>query len=353
MMDFGIVLGLRWSLATKLPKQFSSNLYIFEGIALCSSSTADWPPSLRTSMARLSRAVFGARRTSLSAAAALSLNTRNSVLHTDPDAIKAVHVAYLNAGADIIITSSYQASLAGFVREGFSSDDAKALMRKSTALALQARREFLASDLRSLRAAQGKNNPLVAANLGGHRGTGAYDEVPDNAIYRYHEERMRILDERDAVTERVDLLIFETIPTLREAKIISDVLANNPDLFADVPAWISFRGKENGLVGHGETIYECVSAVARNERIAGVGVNCTKPEYVSELLVGAKNALQHLRLDKALFCYPNSGEEWDEAGRCWIKDSSAAKDVSDWADEWVGIGATAVAVADPEFTKVP
>ncbi|KAJ3394908.1 hypothetical protein HDU84_005843 [Entophlyctis sp. JEL0112] len=183
---------------------------------------------------------------------------------------------------------------------------------------------------------------LIEANLGGHRGTGAYDEVPDNTIYRYHEERMRILDERDAVTERVDLLIFESIPTLREAKIISDVLANNPDLFADVPAWISFRGKENGLVGHGETIYECVSAVARNERIAGVGVNCTKPEYVSELLVGAKNALQHLRLDKALFCYPNSGEEWDEAGRCWIKDSSAAKDVSDWADEWVGIGATAV-----------
>ena len=44
------------------------------------------------------------------------------LLRTDPDAIVAAHRAYLDAGARIIITASYQASREGLMRIGVSAE---------------------------------------------------------------------------------------------------------------------------------------------------------------------------------------------------------------------------------------
>jgi len=40
------------------------------------------------------------------------------LLHDDPDAIRAVHRRFFDAGADFATTASYQASYAGFARRG-------------------------------------------------------------------------------------------------------------------------------------------------------------------------------------------------------------------------------------------
>ena len=45
-------------------------------------------------------------------------------LNEDTSVIKKVHKQYLEAGADCIITSSYQASLEGFLEKGFSKEKA-------------------------------------------------------------------------------------------------------------------------------------------------------------------------------------------------------------------------------------
>src|SRR5215831_15491544 len=56
------------------------------------------------------------------------------LLRDAPEAIAAVHAAYLEAGADCITTASYQATVPGLVRDGMTEDEARAALRRSVAL---------------------------------------------------------------------------------------------------------------------------------------------------------------------------------------------------------------------------
>lgn len=48
----------------------------------------------------------------------------------DPSLIKRVHLEYLEAGADILVTSSYQATIPGFQSRGLSMQEAEALLER-------------------------------------------------------------------------------------------------------------------------------------------------------------------------------------------------------------------------------
>ena len=61
------------------------------------------------------------------------------VLHTDPEAVVKTHLDYLRAGADIITTNSYQASIGGFMKHlNLSYDQSSALIGESVKLARKA-----------------------------------------------------------------------------------------------------------------------------------------------------------------------------------------------------------------------
>ena len=60
-----------------------------------------------------------------------------------PDIIKKIHISYLAAGADIIQSSGYQATVAGFKGLGYGTEEAIELVKLSVRLAMQARNEFL------------------------------------------------------------------------------------------------------------------------------------------------------------------------------------------------------------------
>ena len=76
-----------------------------------------------------------------------------TALIEEPDAIASVHRDYVAAGADVLISASYQASRWGFEKEGRSGDDADRQMLESIALARAA-------------AATGDHDVLVAASVG-------------------------------------------------------------------------------------------------------------------------------------------------------------------------------------------
>ena len=78
-----------------------------------------------------------------------------------PEAILAVHDAFLRAGADCLTTASYQASVPGFERRGLSRAQAEDALRLAVELGLEARRRFLDSPQ-----AAGRLRPLVAASIG-------------------------------------------------------------------------------------------------------------------------------------------------------------------------------------------
>src|ERR1700753_4323813 len=69
-----------------------------------------------------------------------------TVLESSPQSIAAVHKQYLEAGADCILTASYQVSIEGFAEIGCSpqqaAESAERAFHTSVELAEKARREY-------------------------------------------------------------------------------------------------------------------------------------------------------------------------------------------------------------------
>ena len=60
------------------------------------------------------------------------------ILADDPGEIRAVHQAYLDAGARVVVTASYQVSREGFVEAGRTSPQADAALRTAVEVAREA-----------------------------------------------------------------------------------------------------------------------------------------------------------------------------------------------------------------------
>ncbi len=118
-------------------------------------------------------------------------------LYKNPELVEAVHLSYYEAGADIVTSASYQATVDGFEKKGFSKEEAASLIQSSIALVQDARDEYLFSHEEENRPA-----PLTAASVGSY---GAY--LADGSEYRgdygktreeladFHRERIHILAE--------------------------------------------------------------------------------------------------------------------------------------------------------------
>ena len=61
------------------------------------------------------------------------------ILADDPEKIRTVHAQYFEAGADVAITASYQATAAGFADAEINETEAARLIRLSVTLAREAR----------------------------------------------------------------------------------------------------------------------------------------------------------------------------------------------------------------------
>jgi len=228
------------------------------------------------------------------------------LLIESPDAITAVHRRYLEAGADCIISASYQATVEGFVARGLSSAGAEAAIARSVQLAVDVRDEFWGDDDNR----KDRLRPLVAASVGpygafladGSEFTGDYD-LDEAALIDFHRRRWEILSSSDA-----DLLACETIPSLVEARALGRLLMDTPDRFA----WFSFSCRDGEHISDGTPIVDCVRALAAVPRIAAMGVNCTAPAYITSLVKKIRGAT-----DSPIVVYPNSGEGWDPQSKSW------------------------------------
>lgn len=244
-----------------------------------------------------------------------------------PELIRSVHLDYLRAGADVLITASYQASIEGFKRRGLNEAQVRNLFRLSVQLAAEAIEEYLAET----QAGPARLPPLIAASIGPY---GAY--LADGSEYRgdyglsvealiaWHRPRVSALAETEA-----DLFACETIPCLAEAEALIRLLEEYPDM----PAWLSFSCRDGESLSSGEPFAEAVRLANRSEQIVAVGVNCTAPRFVESLLQIARPLT-----DKPLLCYPNSGEAWDAEARCWVE-GTGVTDFAEPAQRWYAAGA--------------
>src|SRR5512147_3181691 len=81
------------------------------------------------------------------------------ILLEQPEAIKQLHYDYFKAGADCVITASYQATIEGFMKRGLNKEESIDLIKKSVRLAIEARDEFWSDEANRA----GRLKPFVAA----------------------------------------------------------------------------------------------------------------------------------------------------------------------------------------------
>jgi homocysteine S-methyltransferase len=245
------------------------------------------------------------------------------VLEESPDKIVAVHRAYIEAGADIIETASYQVSRMGYAEVGLDPARADAALLHSVALARQAATTF--PDKRVLIAAS--LGPYGAALHNGAEYHGNY-ACTFTDLVEFHRQRIDALAAAQPA-QSPDILAFETLPSLAEAEAIGQALAPHPEL----PAWFAFTCPDPERVAHGELLRQCAAAVAAFPQTVAIGVNCTHPSLISALIAELREAS-----DKPIVVYPNSGEGWDAQARCWTGTSDPAA-YGEKAARWRAAGA--------------
>ena len=249
------------------------------------------------------------------------------VLEDAPEKIVAVHRAYLEAGAECLLTAGYQVSRMGYAEIGLPPGQADAALLRAVELARTAAAEFP------------QRRVVVAASLGPygaalHNGAeyhGNYD-CTFAQLVQFHRERIAVLAAATGRSATPDLLAFETLPSLEEARAIGEALVPWPNL----AAWFSFTCKDAQHVAHGEPLSECAAAVAKFPQTVAIGVNCTQPALLPALIANLRAATE-----KPIVVYPNSGEGWNPEARSWTGTSAAAR-FGAMAADWFALGAQLV-----------
>lgn len=259
--------------------------------------------------------------------------------------IRQVHLDYLENGADIIITASYQATIQGFKAKGFSNEESEALLRRSVEIAREARDVYnercAACPLGD--GADGKifnHRPiLVAASVGsygayladGSEYSGDYgDAITMETLKDFHRRRVQILADSGA-----DLLAFETIPNKIEAQAYAELLEEED---IKIPAWFSFNSKDGVNVVSGDSLVECGSIAESCDKVVAVGINCTPPRFIHGLILLLKKVAT-----KPILIYPNSGETYDGDQKEWVQNTGVTdEDFVSYANKWCEVGASLV-----------
>src|SRR5262245_33235366 len=224
------------------------------------------------------------------------------LLLDDPGLIVDVHRAYVDAGADVVIGASYQASFDGLAHRGLDRDATTTLLARSVELAREGARD----------------QALVAASIGpygavlanGAEYTGDYGlgdrETSVPFLRDFHGPRAEAL-----ASAGPDLLAVETIPSIVEAEALIQVL----DALVDVPAWVSFSCGDAAHLNDGTPFADAVELVAAHPTVIAVGVNCSSPTVVPGLV---RIAAAHT--DISIVAYPNRGGTWDAGAKRWTGD---------------------------------
>ena len=63
-----------------------------------------------------------------------------------PEVVRDVHIDYYRAGSDVVTTCTYQASVPGFIKNGYTVEDAVFYMRRAVKLANSARSAFVSDE---------------------------------------------------------------------------------------------------------------------------------------------------------------------------------------------------------------
>ena len=232
----------------------------------------------------------------------------------DPALLERAHRSFVEAGANIIATASYQCGTKQFESIGLSAKEARDALASTTTIARRAVEGTSVAVAASV-------GPFGASLANGSEYNGRYG-VEWRVVEDYHREKLAIL-----VDSGADLIAIETIPLADEALLIAEILEE----LGAPPAWFSFGFADETQTYGLDAVEKVVLSIAGYADLVAIGLNCTHPRYVDSLLASMSELVSGI----PLIVYPNHGREWDAVARCWIGDSmsiSAVETVTRWVD---------------------
>lgn len=233
----------------------------------------------------------------------LGYNLKNKLwtgmaLISDPDIIKNIHKDYINAGADYISTSTYQVSYDRLQNMGYKSSEIKKVFQKSVDLVKEAIKESRSKKEIKI---VGSFGPFASYDPNASEYVGKYNST-DDEIKNFHLNNINIIEETD-----LDIILYETIPCLREIKILSKILSQT-----NKEIWISITCNENIEFRDGSSFKEACKIISQIEQITTMGINCFSPLLVEKALKELKKYS-----NKKTLVYPNSGEKYNPKDKYW------------------------------------
>ena len=218
----------------------------------------------------------------------------------DPALLECAHRSFVEAGADIIATASYQCGTKQFESIGLSAKEARDALASTTTIARRAVEGTSVAVAASV-------GPFGASLANGSEYNGRYG-VEWQQVEDYHREKLAIL-----VDSGADLIAIETIPLADEALLIAEIL----EVLGTPPAWFSFGFADETQTYGLDAVDKAVLSIAGYADLVAIGMNCTHPRHVDSLLA----SMSELVSGVPFIVYPNHGSEWDAVARCWIGDS--------------------------------
>ena len=261
----------------------------------------------------------------------------------------------------------YQCAFETFERAGYGEADAVTLMHKSVELASEAKSRFLAqnpgvaaTDIKIALALGPYGATLTTAQefsgyypppYGPQEFTPGSDGTNTNAfsaeeneaeavavdsLASFHLRRLHVFCDHPS-WDQVDVIVFETVPLVREIAAIRRAMGMLPEIA--VKSWWVATVWPDGVfpqesVPGGERLLaaDVVDALVReasqaNPMPTGIGVNCTQIEFYSEIIQAHRNAFNALLLSQAgdsefarpwLVVYPNGGVKYDPIAHVWL-----------------------------------
>ncbi|MBL1057471.1 homocysteine S-methyltransferase [Ligilactobacillus salivarius] len=220
-----------------------------------------------------------------------------------------VHKMYFEAGADLIITDTYQANIQAFEKVGYSEKEARNLIKKAVKIAQKARDDY---ENRT-----GKHN-YIAGTIGpygaylanGSEYRGDY-ELSTKEYQQFHLPRIEEL-----VTTGVDILAIETQPKLDEVLAILELLKKK---YPQQKVYVSYTLSDDDTISDGTSLPRAIHALEDYSQVIAVGINCVKLELVEPALKNMKEIT-----DKHLIVYPNSSAVYDPKSKTWSQPKTSA-----------------------------
>ena len=260
--------------------------------SLFSSSSASFPSSLNPQTRKLRKIILDGGLSSELEALGAPLDSplwSSTALLRTPALVERAHENFVDAGANVILTATYQ---------------------MAAAVSIEQQRELLELGLQLANRAVDGTSALVVVSVGpfgarlndGSEYNGAYGaEMSREELIAAHRPTFELLRELN-----VNNVAFETIPSYHEALALQQLIEE-----FEIDCWLSFSCRNGTELRDGFSLASCVQKLT-SKHIVAVGVNCIDPKHGTSLSKEIEN-----NCELPIVIYANRGEEWDAAGRCW------------------------------------